>query len=282
MRILITGICGFVGAALAAELRAAYPAAEITGIDNFVRRGSETNREPLEKLGIRILRGDIRNPEDIEAAGSAEWIVDCAANPSVMAGVDGATSPRDLLDNNLVGTIHLLEYCRRHGAGFILMSTSRVYSIPPLAGLPVAVRDEAFVPVPGVAIPGLTAAGVSEDFSTEPPLSLYGNSKRCSELLALEYGHAFGFPVRINRCGVLAGAGQFGKADQGIFSYWIHAWAGRRPLRFIGFSGSGHQVRDCLHPRDLAPLLVRQMEDPGRAVPQIQNLAGGMAGAMSL
>ena len=36
--------------------------------------------------------------------------------------------------------------------------------------------------------------------------------------LILEYGECFGFPVWINRCGVLAGAGQFGKADQGIFS----------------------------------------------------------------
>jgi CDP-paratose 2-epimerase len=61
----------------------------------------------------------------------------------------------------------------------------------------------------------------------------------------------------MNRCGVLAGAYQFGKADQGIFSYWIHSWARRRPLTYIGFDGMGHQVRDCLHPRDLVPLARR-------------------------
>ena len=49
-----------------------------------------------------------------------------------------------------------------------------------------------------------------------------GASKLASEQLILEYGNSFDFPVWINRCGVLAGAGQFGKADQGIFSYWIH------------------------------------------------------------
>jgi CDP-paratose 2-epimerase len=200
----------------------------------------------------------------------------------VLAGVDGVTGPRELLDHNLVGTINLLEYCRAHRCGFILLSTSRVYSIAPLAALPVTVRGQAFAPVPGDHAPGLSALGVAEDFSTEPPLSLYGASKRCSELLALEYGQTFQFPVRINRCGVLAGAGQFGKADQGIFSYWIHSWAARRPLKYIGFKGEGRQVRDCLHPRDIVPLLVRQMQEPTRPVPPVQNLSGGVENAMSL
>jgi CDP-paratose 2-epimerase len=63
---------------------------------------------------------------------------------------------------------------------------------------------------------------------------------------------AFDFPVHVNRCGVLAGAGQFGKADQGIFAFWVHSYRNKRPLKFIGFDGAGHQVRDCLHPSDLA------------------------------
>jgi CDP-paratose 2-epimerase len=282
MKILITGVCGFAGSVIARGLRETLPGTSIFGIDNFTRRGSETNLEPLRQLGIDIRAGDIRFPADLATLGAADWVIDCAANPSVLAGVDGVTGPRDLLDHNLVGTINLLEYCRGHAAGFILLSTSRVYSIFPLAALPVAVRDEALVPDIGPQIPGISAAGISEEFSTEPPLSLYGSSKRCSELLALEYGLTFGFPVRINRCGVLAGAGQFGKADQGIFSYWIHSWAGRRPLKYIGFNGTGHQVRDCLHPRDIVPLLVRQMADPARPVSPVQNLAGGVENAMSL
>ena len=84
----------------------------------------------------------------------------------------------------------------------------------------------------------------------------------------------------MNRCGVLAGAGQFGKADQGIFSFWIHSHFEGRPLRYIGFGGSGFQVRDCLHPRDLVPLLRSQM---GRTSPGgVLNLSGGLDHAMSL
>jgi CDP-paratose 2-epimerase len=89
--------------------------------------------------------------------------------------------------------------------------------------------------------------------------------------------------VWINRCGVLAGAGQFGRADQGIFSFWIHSWSERAPLAYIGFDGCGHQVRDCLHPADLLPLLDRQIA-AGADAPQarVQNVSGGAASARSL
>jgi CDP-paratose 2-epimerase len=87
--------------------------------------------------------------------------------------------------------------------------------------------------------------------------------------------------VWINRCGVLAGAGQFGTAEQGIFSYWLHAHARRLPLGFFGFGGRGLQVRDALHPHDLATVLIRQLT--GSAKPgQILHLAGGSGNAMSL
>ena len=289
MHLLLTGICGFVGSSLARGLLEHLPGIQITGIDNLIRKGSETNLEPLRALGIDIRIGDIRNEVDLAALPAADWVLDCAANPSVLAGVDGQTSAKELLDHNLGGTIHLLEYCRRHRAGFILLSTSRVYSIPPLASLPVEVVNDAFRPVFSDTspldlrlTPSISSLGLTEAFSTEPPISLYGSSKKCSELLALEYGMTFDFPVRINRCGVLAGAGQFGKADQGIFSFWLHSWARRRPLKYIGFEGRGHQVRDCLHPRDIVPLLIDQMKDPARKVSPILNVSGGVESSMSL
>ncbi|MCU0794000.1 MAG: CDP-tyvelose epimerase, partial [Opitutaceae bacterium] len=73
--------------------------------------------------------------------------------------------------------------------------------------------------------------------------------------------------VFINRCGVLAGAGQFGRADQGIFAYWLNSYLRRRPLKYIGFGGHGHQVRDCL----ALPVTDR-----------IVNCSGGAASARSL
>ena len=285
MKVLITGACGFVGSTLARALAEAVSGIDLVGIDNLIRPGSETNAAALKRIGLHLHHGDLRCASDLESLPGVDWVIDAAANPSVLAGVDGRTSSRQLVEHNLGGTINLLEFCRAHRAGFILLSTSRVYSIPPLAGLPVEAHEGAYrLRLHGDSLPaGVSANGITEEFPTAAPVSLYGATKLASEALALEYGASFTFPVFINRCGVLAGAGQFGRADQGIFSYWLHSHRARRPLRYIGFDGQGHQVRDCLHPRDLVPLLVRQFAAPVVADgDRTINLSGGVVSARSL
>ncbi|MBT8339989.1 MAG: NAD-dependent epimerase/dehydratase family protein [Desulfatitalea sp.] len=283
MKLLITGICGFAGSTIAREWLASEPETEIFGMDNLIRPGSEINRIEIQKLGAKFLHGDIRMASDFETIPTVDWVIDAAANPSVLAGVDGFTSSRQLVEHNLIGTVNILEYCKRIRAGFTIISTSRVYSVSQLSGFEVEAADRAFKPREEQPLPiGLSLSGIGETFSTEAPISLYGSTKLASETLALEYGEAFDFPVWINRCGVLAGGGQFGKIDQGIFSFWIHSYFQRRPLRYIGFGGNGYQVRDCLHPRDLIPLLRKQIAYSGNSVPRIYNIGGGTVNAMSL
>lgn len=287
LKLLITGVCGFVGSTIAKEFREHHSNYQIIGIDNLTRRGSESNLAHLKRHGIEFHHGDLRVQSDIDSLPNCDWVVDAAANASVLAGADGQTSSRQLMEHNLVGTINLLEYCKSRKAGFALLSTSRVYSIDALSKIPIRVHAEAFTPdlqrLATDPIAGMSAQGVSESFSTQAPLSLYGASKLASEAVALEYGHTFDFPVWINRCGVMAGAGQFGRPDQGIFAYWIHSHSQRKPLRYIGFDGLGHQVRDCLHPADLVPLLSKQFSEPQRSnKPRISNVSGGIESAMSL
>jgi CDP-paratose 2-epimerase len=273
-----------VGTTLARALVESGRGYQIAGFDNFIRPGSESNRAELKRLGVKVFHADLRAPSDIDPLPAADWVIDAAANPSVLAGVDGRTSSRQLVEHNLGGTVNLLEYCKAHRAGFTLLSTSRVYAIAPLAALPVEAVDGAYRPAQHAAHPaGLTDAGIDETFSTQAPISLYGATKLASEALALEYGETFGFPVFINRCGVLAGAGQFGRPDQGIFAFWINSHLRRRPLKYIGFDGLGHQVRDCLHPRDLVPLLEKQFAAGGLpATDRLINVSGGRASARSL
>jgi len=287
MKALITGICGFVGNHIAQELARQIQGIEIIGVDNLSRPGSEQNRSRLKKHHIRFIHADVRNPSDLENLPPCDWVIEAAANPSVLAGVSGSSSSRQLMEHNLIGTLNTLEYCKRHRAGMILLSTSRVYSLSGLSALPMETRDNAFtldfakIRELGLTTAGVAKAGVAENFSTQAPVSLYGSAKLASETLSLEYGEAFGFPVFVNRCGVLAGPGQFGKADQGIFSFWIHSWKAKRPLKYIGFGGQGHQVRDCLHPRDLTTLLALQMRTPKKSG-SILNVSGGVNNSMSL
>jgi CDP-paratose 2-epimerase len=281
MKILITGIAGFVGSRLALGLKDRHPEWSIIGIDNLSRRGSETNLSALRARDIHFIHGDVRNREDIDELPPAEWLIDCAANPSVLAGVDGGSS--QVVQHNLVGTLNLLEKCRRETCGFLMLSTSRVYSIDALAQIPIVVGVDRFDPCTRGRLPaGFSANGISEIFPTSAPISLYGATKLASEVMALEYGSAFGFPVWINRCGVLAGAGQFGKIDQGIFSFWIYQWLLRRPLSYIGFGGEGYQVRDLLGPDDLLNLLLMQIADPSRVKTRILNVGGGSVSSLSL
>jgi CDP-paratose 2-epimerase len=328
MHLLITGGCGFVGSRIAKWFLANGPASsgnassgsftpelKITLVDNLMRPGSQTNRAPLECLGAKIILGDLRHRDFVESLPACDWVIDCAANPSVLAGLGSSAleapmstpsqanqSPsQNLVDHNLGGTIHLLEYCKRHRAGMVLLSSSRVYSIRELSGIPHQIKNSVLefdwdrIESEDL-IPGLSRQGIDERFSIEPPLSLYGATKLASEWLAKEYSNAFDFPLWINRCGILAGSGQFGKADQGIITYWMHRFLYRHPLRMLGFQGSGAQVRDCLHPEDLARLIHRQIDEPQgqqlqepaqnhpsfRSKPITVNVSGGIESAFSL
>jgi len=281
IKLLITGVCGFAGQTLARALSEHLRGLQLVGLDNLSRPGSELNRRHTRDF--KFIHGDVRNASDVEALPACHWVLDAAANPSVLAGLAHPAASRQVLEHNLLGTINLLEYCRRHGAGFILLSTSRVYSATALSALQMESANKAFRPSLKQTWPlGCSKAGIAESFSTQPPLSLYGSSKLASEILAMEYAAAFGFPVWLNRCGVLAGAGQFGKADQGIFSYWLHAFAARRPLKYIGFNGGGFQVRDALHPADLASVLAQQIKQPANKPEPPLNFGGGCKNSMSL
>ena len=283
MRILITGVCGFVGSTLAESLLERVEGLRLAGMDNLIRPGTETNRIRIEKLGVEFIHGDLRSASDIASLPPCEWVIDAVANPSVLAGLSGDGSSRRLFEHNLAGFGNVLEYCREHKAGLLLLSSSRVYSIPALGAIPLRVQDHAFTVDPAAPLPrGLTVEGIGVDFSTVNPVSLYGATKLASEIMALEYGAAFDFPVWITRCGVLTGAGQFGTPAQGIFAYWLNAHLRRRPIRYIGLNGAGYQTRDAFHPRDLAALIMAQMSTARHDGQRVYTAGGGRANTMSL
>lgn len=283
MKILIAGICGFVGSSIAHHILESKPGTKIIGIDNLLRSGSWNNKQSLVNKGVHFIHGDIRLQADLNEIGPISWIIDAAAVPSVTSGLEGAFTPHQVLQHNLFGTANLAELARQRGAGIVFLSTSRVYSITQMKDVEIQTLGDRYHAVVGDdTTRGLSLLGISERFSTESPISFYGASKLACEKILMEYAEAFEMPVHINRCGVLAGAGQFARPDQGIIPFWIHSWHSRSSLKYIGFDGRGLQVRDCLHPRDLAELVLLQIEK-GSFVPHpILNVSGGMNNSFSL
>jgi CDP-paratose 2-epimerase len=279
MQILITGGAGFVGSNLALLL-AQQRGDHVVAFDNLHRRGSELSLVRLRACGVDFVHGDIRNPEDFDGLPAPDLMIECSAEPSVHAGYDG--SARYLLNTNLVGTVNCLDYARRHGSAVIFLSTSRVYSIPALRGLPLRREGDRLILPPGESGPGWSERGIAEDFQTTGPRSLYGASKLASELLIEEYHAAYGIRTIVNRCGVLTGPWQMGKVDQGFFVLWAarHLYGGT--LAYSGFGGAGHQVRDVLHVADLFDLISRQIDVFDRYAGQTYNVGGGPTVSVSL
>jgi CDP-paratose 2-epimerase len=279
-RVLITGGSGFVGANLGVGLAERHPDWQITAFDNLKRRGAELNIPRLRASGIRFVHGDVRSQADLLALEPVDAVVECSAEPSALAGVTG--SPDYVVQSNLVGAYNCLELARRDGAQFVFMSTSRVYPYGALDALEHRETETRFELAPQDGIPGASERGIAEDFPLEGARTLYGATKLAAELLVTEYAAVADLPTAINRCGVIAGPWQMGKVDQGVFTYWLLAHLTGRPLSYIGYGGTGKQVRDLLHVDDLVELIELQLSAPDEWNGRTLNVGGGREVSLSL
>jgi CDP-paratose 2-epimerase len=278
--VLITGGCGFVGSHLALALKRDYPNWRIVVFDNLHRRGSELNLVRLAEAGVEFIHGDIRNKGDLLQVGPVSVVIEAAAEPSVLSGID--SSPDYVIETNLYGTLNCLQYASRFNAKFIFLSTSRVYPILELSKINYTDGDSRFHISDFQELKGISTKGVSELFPSEGPRSFYGSSKYASELFIREYIEFNQLPAVINRCGVLTGPWQMGKVDQGVVVLWMARHYFKGELSYIGYGGSGHQVRDILHISDLYRLIKIQLNDFNRFSGEIFNVGGGLDVSVSL
>ena len=279
-RILITGGAGFVGSSLAIAFREKYAEYEIICFDNLRRKGSELNLNRFLKAGIQFVHGDIRNKEDFQSVGVVDVVIECSAEPSVLAGINSSTDY--LLNTNLIGTINCLEFAKNCKANFIFLSSSRVYPIEPIEQLLFTEEENRFELTDIQEISGVSSNGIAENFPMDGYRSFYGASKLSSELLITEYNHFYGLKSVINRCGVLTGPWQMGKVDQGVVVLWLakHFW--KKKLSYIGYGGEGKQVRDVLHVKDLFRLVDWEVHNLDKVNGMTLNAGGGREISLSL
>jgi CDP-paratose 2-epimerase len=279
VRVLVTGGAGFVGGNLVVSLAERHPDWEIVALDNLMRRGSELNLPRLREAGAEFVHGDVREPGDLAAAGHFDAMVECSAEPSVLAGFADTSYS---VQTNLLGAFNCLERARAEGAFVVFLSTSRVYPVAPQLELELEEAETRFELSGSQPVAGAGRAGIAEDFPLGGARTLYGATKLSAEHLIEEYADAFGLRAVTNRCGVIAGPWQMGKVDQGVFSWWLLSHRFGRPLTYIGYGGSGKQVRDLLHVDDLVDLVEEQLGDPGRWSGVTANVGGGRECSLSL
>lgn len=282
MRVLVTGSSGLIGSeAVVFFDRLGFP---VVGVDNNMRadffgpKGDTTwNRQRLEAQCRRFTHTalDIRDRQGVDElfrANTFDLVVHAAAQPSHDLA---ASRPFDDFDVNAVGTLNLLEACRRHRpeAVFIHMSTNKVYGDGPnrIALKELETRWDYDDPK--------YAHGIAEDLSIDHCLhSLFGASKVAADVLAQEYGRYFGLKTGIFRGGCLTGPQHSGVELHGFLNYLVLVALRDGPYSVYGYKGK--QVRDQIHSHDVINAFWHFAQNPRPG--EVYNLGGGKGNAASL
>ena len=280
MKIVVTGGAGFVGSTLCLQLKDKYPSYDIIAFDNLKRRGSELNLSDFQKKGIPFFHGDIRNNEDLSVLGNFDVLIEASAEPSVTAGLD--SDPTYVINNNLYGSINCFNACLKNNAKLIFLSTSRVYPIETIEKANYIEEFTRFSFDVNQTQIGISNKGISEKLSLDGARSFYGTTKLSSEMFIQEYAAFYGLKAAITRFGVIAGPRQMGKTDQGVVTLWMakHYW--NQSLKYIGYGGTGKQVRDLLHVDDVVSLIDLQIHQIEKFQGKIYNVGGGAENSASL
>ena len=270
MKILITGGCGFVGSNIAIFLKKRIKNIKISSLDNLIRNGSKINQGRLKKNGIKNFKINIEDYKSLNLLPKYDFIVDCCAEPSIEASLKNADR---VFNSNLIGTFNILKKCLKDKSNLIFLSSSRVYSINALRKIINKKNLKNSINIKTV---------IDENFITDDPSSLYGFTKLSSEKLIKEMFFNTNLKYIINRFGVIAGPWQFGKQDQGFISLWIARHILKKELKYIGFGGTGHQVRDVIHIDDVCDITLLQIQRFKKIFNNTFNIGGGPKNKISL
>ncbi len=255
--VLVTGSSGLIGSGAVSFY--AEAGSTVIGVDNnmrksfFGRDGDTTwNRRRLQDLypRFRHVDRDIRDREGMDRLikeSRPDVVIHCAAQPSHDLAKDRTF---DDFDINAVGTLNLLEACRKHcpESPFLFMSTNKVYGDAPNE-LPLVeletrydfAREE-------------DREGIREDCRIDRSThSLFGASKAAADILAQEYGRYFDMPVGIFRGGCLTGAHHSAAELHGFLAYLVRVCFEGRTYKIFGYKGK--QVRDNIHSHDVLTAL---------------------------
>src|SRR5512143_2801566 len=240
---LVTGAAGFIGSRTAELLT--RDGHTVVGIDNLndaydvrMKQHRLAELQKLPRFDFRKL--DISLEADVSQLVDEHFdaVINLAARAGVRASVE---QPRLFYDTNLMGTLNLLEFCRRTGIKkFLLASTSSIYGANP--------------PYP-----------TPETASSSEPLQPYAASKKAAEVLAHSYHFLHGLDVSVVRYFTVYGPA--GRPDLAMFRFCQWITEGRPVL----VNGDGEQSRGFTYLDDIARGTILALKPLGY---EIMNLGG--------
>ena len=244
MKYFVTGGAGFIGSnyvrgLLSGALGDSVDA--VTVFDAFTYAGNPHNLDSVaQDPRLTVIKGDIRNSSDIDAAlPGHDIVVHFAAESHVDRSIESSSV---FVTTNVLGTQQMLEGAMRHNVNtFIHVSTDEVY--------------------------GSIAEGSWDENEPLLPNSPYAASKASSDLLARSYFRTYGLDVRITRCSNNFGTHQF--PEKVIPLFVTNLIDGKK----VPLYGDGLNIRDWLHVDDHCRgiQLVAERGRPG----EIYNIGGG-------
>ena len=280
--LLVTGSNGLIGSEIVTYFDA--KGWRIVGVDNNMRADffgpagdTRWNQQRLENECRDFVHHelDIRDREGVAALVrevQPDLLVHAAAQPSHDLA---ASRPFDDFDVNAVGTLNLLEACRRAAPEtvFAHMSTNKVYGDRPNT-LPLVELETRWE----YANPN-DYNGIDETMSLDGSMhSLFGASKVAGDVMVQEYGRYFDLPTCCLRGGCLTGPNHSGVELHGFLSYLVRCNVEEREYSVFGYKGK--QVRDNIHSFDVARCIELFWENPKAAA--VFNLGGGRDNSISI
>jgi len=241
MKVLVTGVAGFIGMHCAERLAARGD--EVIGLDNLNPYYSvDLKRARLARLsgraGVRLEELDLADAialEQLVAETQPERVLHLAAQAGVRYSLE---NPAAYIQSNLVGFANVLEVCRRHPPQHLVYaSSSSVYG---------ANRK-----VPW-----------SESDDVDSPISLYAATKRSNELMAHVYSHLFTVPTTGLRYFTVYGP--WGRPDMSPILFAQAIMQGK-PIRVFNH---GDMKRDFTYVDDVVEGTLRVLGQPPSGAPR--------------
>ncbi|MFC6669588.1 NAD-dependent epimerase [Marinobacterium aestuariivivens] len=240
MKVLVTGVAGFIGFHVAQRLLAS--GCRVTGLDNLndyydpaLKRArlSRLDSEP----GFSFVAADLADRAAIAAlfeVSRFDRVVHLAAQAGVRYSLD---NPRAYVDANLAGLVNILEGCRAQQlAHLVYASSSSVYGLN-------------------------TRVPFREEDAVDHPVSLYAASKKSGELLVHSYSHLYGLPSTGLRFFTVYGP--WGRPDMAPIRFARAISAGDA----IDVYNRGQMSRDFTYIDDIVEGVVRVMDTIPQARP---------------